>query len=524
MSQHARHHVTTRNRLRLYIALIILLAAASMWWSTPQAVVAQTNGWSAPYLVSVPPSSWFSDIVIDPDGLPHIIWSSGKARPGELAGYDLLMHRQQLPDGTWSPVNDISNPGVGGFAVRNSVVLGRDGRFHLLLRSEKRIDHISAPWERAGSAAAWGAPRRVNGGSNTPYYVEVAMDSIGTLHAVWTENTPDDPKQPREKCSLCSDLYYRRSSDGGDLWSEPLNLSQMPQGTDKPQIKIDAQDRIHVAWDEGLDRNVESDPLWGAYRRSDDGGLTWTPVLTFSLPNDFVQQTTLGVTGEGNPILVYRASDEDLVYYQFSQDGGDTWSAPRLLPGVVARYINETPYDGYTTVTDGAGRVHLFMSGLRIGDLEFREIPLLLHLVWNGSTWSAPEVVVDDGQYPEWPSAEVYGNTLHLTWFTRSVQDLFTSDRSNYQVWYSSKAIDGPPVNPLPTFTPTPTATPAPTATPVPTATPWPTFALDPAQANARPGQPQLESYALTVLVLGGAPIVVIAAAVVIVRRVQNHA
>ncbi|HLF25345.1 MAG TPA: sialidase family protein [Anaerolineae bacterium] len=523
MLRHNHHPATTPYRLRIGAMLIVLLTVMSLRLSTSHAV-AQGNGWSTPVLVSEPPSSWFSDIVVAPDGAVHIIWSSGKERPGELAGYDLLMHRALLPDGIWSPINDISNPGFGGFAVRNSIILGRDGRFHILLRSAMRVEHISVLWEQASSAAAWSPPRRINSGRNTPYYTELATDSRGTLHAVWTENTPDDPQQPREKCSLCSDLYYRHSSDGGDLWSTPINLSQMPQGTDKPQIKIDQRDRIHVAWDEGLDRNVASDPLWGAYRRSDDGGITWTPVITFSLPTDLIQQTTLGVTGNGNPIAVYRATASQTIYYQSSPDGGNTWNAPQPLLGVLARSVNETLFDGYSTVTDGAGRVHLFLSGLRASDAQVRVKPLLLHLVWDGRSWSTPEVVIDDGLYPEWPNAVVDGNTLHLTWFTRSEEDRFISDRANYQVWYSRETLDGPPVNLLPTFTPMPTATPWPTPTPIPTTTPWPTFSSGSLPANAQAGQPNLENHALTSLFLGAAPIIIIAAVVVVVRRVQDRA
>jgi hypothetical protein len=138
-------------------------------------------------------------------------------------------------------------------------------------------------------------------------------------------------------------------------------------------------------------------------------------------------------------------------------------------------------------------------------------------MVWNGQAWSAPEDIAPEQRYPgwsdsaitacdkidpesalartdalketlnachnierypEWPRAVISGSKLHLTWFTRSVNDLHDSDHASYQVWYSARQIDGAAVAPLALFTPVPTAA-QPTTTPPPSPVPTPTLPPD---------------------------------------------
>ena len=108
----------------------------------------------------------------------------------------------------------------------------------------------------------------------------------------------------------------------------------------------------------------------------------------------------------------------------------------------------------------------------------------MLHLVWDGQTWSAPDVIVNNDLLPEWPHALISdGNKLHVTWFTRNEKDLFDPDRSNYKIWYTVKKIDAPALAPLTYFTPVPTQ--APTATLAPAT---PNSIPDTAGARGRAG------------------------------------
>jgi len=209
---------------------------------------------------------------------------------------------------------------------------------------------------------------------------------------------------------------------------------------------------------------------------------------------------TIGLYQDSAPIVVYRGNVTDNLYYQFSEDNGGNWSKRGIIPGIRARDIRDTDHDDYSMATDGAGNVHLICSGFLSSDTAPDTALKLLHLVWNGRSWSAPEIIATDSTYPElekvtiigqehvpilpeWPRAVISSTDLHVTWFTRNEQDLFKSDNASYQVWYSVRHLDSPAVAPLTLFTSVPTAAPA---TPTPSPAPVPTPTLPPDVINAR--------------------------------------
>lgn len=508
-------------------ACAVLLVLLGTLVSVTIAVAAQRGGWAVPVPVSdtqKTPSSWFPDLAIGPDGSVHIIWSSGL--PGakkEDPGRDLLLYRE-LRAGKWSTINDIDTTGKGGYTVRNSIIMGQDGKLHVLVRQGLVTTYLSAPWNTAWSAQAWSAPRQINSGGS--YFNALAMDHKGALHILWNEAISDDPLAAKPACSFCADLFYRRSGDGGQTWSSPINLSQSPQGSVKQQIKIDQDDNVHVVWEEGFDWYASTGvPEAGVYRRSRDGGKSWGAPVRFTLPDvvpkpvapaataaatpaptpaplpDAPRQMTIGLYQNRAPLVVYRGNATDNIYYQASGDGGTTWSATSVIAGIRARDVTNTDHDDYAMATDGAGNVHLICTGYLAADAAQGSALKLLHLTWNGTNWSAPETIASDDTYPdldkvtgvdgkrvplypEWPRAAISGDSLHITWFTRNKTDLFTSDRASYQVWYSVHQLDAPAIAPLQLFTPVPTAAPA-TPTAAPTAAPTPT--LPPDVANAPP-------------------------------------
>lgn len=511
---------------------------------------AQTLRWSTPVDVSAgAKSSWFPSVTVAADGSVHVVWAGGKPIP-EGSGFsvgsdlapvmDLLMYAVYR-NGKWSQANDVLFASLGGAAVRNSIVTGRDGKLYVAYRNGERIFFSSADPDRAFQPLSWNEPRRINGSSG-PYYVELAVDSTGTLHAVWTEVVVSEERSQYTLCPYCANLFYRNSYDGGLTWSAPVNLADSFDGVTKPRIAIDQRDGIHIVWDIGFDNMTgKGAPIAGGYRYSGDGGTTWSPVTRFTLAEggsiaqptslpitgaaptkvagtpatgvtttdalaqprrDAPQQTTLGLFQGRDPIVVYRSTQTDKIYYQVSRDNGNTWSNPRIIHGVRARDLRETPWDAYTMATDGSGNVHLILSGRRdMGNASTTESqkPMLLHLVWNGAYWSNPSVVVANDLYPEWPRLVISGQQLHLVWFTRSDEDIFRSDNANYRVWYSSATIDALPALILPTFTPVPPNVPTPTTepTPIPTPTPLPPMIREIAPPQ---GPPAWESTAMSVM------------------------
>jgi hypothetical protein len=263
-------------------------------------------------------------------------------------------------------------------------------------------------------------------------------------------------------CPLCADVFYRHSTDGGQSWSVPVNLSNSFAGSSKPQIRVGSGGKVYVTWEEGEDwLTHEGYPVGSMYVYSADGGNTWTEPTLFSSPSGAPQQITLGVGQEGSLVVVWRPANEERFsyYYQLSTDDGATWSEPEPVPGVMAKPWETFSLDGYDAVTDSAGNVHLVV----LGYFSSVEEPLsVMHLVWNGSTWSPPTRIYASSDPPEWPKIDVgAGNRVYATWFTRDKRHIFDSERGRYKVWASSYQADAPShlVDAFPTPTPTPILT-----------------------------------------------------------------
>jgi hypothetical protein len=433
-----------------FAALLLLLLL-------PLAANAQAGGWTIPHKIeSATSSNWFPSLAVDPWGDVHLIWSSGK---GEGAtAKDLLMYSYRH-NGAWLPSNDIVQPSVAGYAARNSIAVDRMGRLHVLVRGRNGIFYTSASSKAAWSANAWRELHKING-LGMAYYPAIAVGPNGFIHVVWQELAP---RVNDQSCQFCSDVWYRRSEDGGAHWTAPVNLSQGKTGSSKPQIVIDGRERIFVTWDEGRDPIATGGTATSiAYAVSIDQGRRWQPPTVTTLPNDAPEQATLGVDGKDNLVLVFRATASSALLFRWSDDGGSSWTDPAPIPDLIVRSLDDTPWDKYSMATDSAGNLHLLAVARRTPG---ETVPGLYHLVWSGAEqrWRPPELLSTNELYPEWPQLVIAeGNRLHATWFTRSAGDLHTAEKSAYQVWYSSRTVDAPtmPVDILPTPTPRPTETP----------------------------------------------------------------
>ena len=544
-------------RVHLILSTVLVLVALQIA-AVPAPTVAQTAVWTRPFEVSpplprniggIPPqgqgivnaalisSSWFPNIAVGPEGSVHIIWNSGSQQGNsEDESIDTFMYRALL-NGQWTEPNSIFITGKGGWTIRNGIAVGPDGKVNVSFRSKTNILFMRASWNNAWGAQQWSEPRTVNSLS-VAYYNTLAVDRHNVLHLVWSEAVINQDKL-RPECQNCANMFYRQSHDNGESWSAPINLSNSNYGDNRPQMVIDARDRIHVVWDQGRDWSAGlGSPKRGVYVRSDDGGLSWTkpyyieapaldPVPRSSADNqqsnpNAVQQTTIGVQANGNPLIVYRTVS-GRIFSQFSNDGGATWQLPRQIEGISARDRIGNDLDKFSMVFDGAGIAHLIIVGfpkpLAQMPENITDPPKLLHLAWNGTSWSQA-TLISDYLAPDYPTAVISGNTLHVVWFTRDPKTEGTQNLiRRYQIWYSSRLVGGQAVQLLPTFTPEPvqveTATPQPTL--IPTMTPLPA-----AVASAPPGVPPAwEQQGVITILLALLPVLGLFGAIIVFQRVR---
>ncbi|HEC77943.1 MAG TPA: T9SS type A sorting domain-containing protein [candidate division WOR-3 bacterium] len=154
--------------------------------------------------------------------------------------------------------------------------------------------------------AGWGPDVRLTYDYSYNAYPRAACCG-DTIHLVWWKNYWDS-------LSIIHDeIFYLRSTDAGESWSEPVRLSvEDEQSGTMPQIAVSGN-TVHVIWFEE-DYGV-------VYRRSTDGGDTWQgidsiiPGMHYS--SIFADSSLIYIAGIN--------SATGILMFTKSYDGGNVW-------------------------------------------------------------------------------------------------------------------------------------------------------------------------------------------------------
>jgi hypothetical protein len=481
-----------------YVRRVLLGGLLLALWAVP-AISAQTvESWSEPAMLSEEPwFGWFPDFAVDNLGNVHLFWEAADFSRWRLGLENTilypfgLMHR--VWDGReWSEQNDvIAYLGTEGIIFRLATAADADGYVYMTY-SRDGVNFTRALSENSMSATAWSAPYNMSDGI---YMSDIAVDSKHNIHIVYEETVmePLDESQLSSETPLRSatlvhaEIYYRRSEDGGRTWTIPVNLSNTLDGTARVRLDLDSQETLYVSWEVGWSRwgSSKVEPRHGVLVASSDGGRSWNELATFAEPEATNAQFATASDGQGGVLAIWRARTTDDIYYAWSTDHGGTWSAVSTIPGIYARRW-DNPFDVYDIGVDSAGTMHVVLVGRKSVERNTRgewEEPALYHLAWDGVSWSKPVLIrrCDEGWRPEYPRIAISrGNQLHVTWFEYDYTDRFYIATS--RIWYSSYQSTAPELALLPTPTPTPTPipTPSPVAESTATATPIPRLELTP--------------------------------------------
>ena len=147
-----------------------------------------------------------------------------------------------------------------------------------------------------------------NAGFSTNPAIAVSGNNV---YVVWNDDTPTN-----------LDIFYRRSTDGGGSFTEPLkNLSGNAGTSSRPAIAVSGNS-VHVVWDDDTSGNFEI-----LYRRSLDGGSTF-PNIIKNLSSSVGTSFDAAIAVSGNNVHVVWADNTpgnfDILYRR-SLDGGSTF-------------------------------------------------------------------------------------------------------------------------------------------------------------------------------------------------------
>ena len=179
---------------------------------------------------------------------------------------------------------------------------------------------------------SWSAPTRVDLGDNLNAHdsdlPKIAVTDTGIVGVIW-EETRDAFQQQ----STNDDIFFNRSVDGGVTW-QPVSIA-LNTGTAGAHVTSDIDrmwlcatgNTFHVTWEEdSLTSLGGNEELW--YTRSTDGGQTWSTPVTLNANPGGEDVDEPKVEADGNLVFVTYVDSNDDVIGVRSIDGGATFSAP----------------------------------------------------------------------------------------------------------------------------------------------------------------------------------------------------
>ena len=266
----------------------------------------------------------------------HVVW--GDRRDGNYKIY----YKRSIDGGVnWGGdfrlTKDSSNSGHPGLAASGSNV-------HVVWRDSRDGNTEIYYKHSTDGGYTWGNDTRITNDGAKSYNPSVCV--FGSMvHIIWEDQRDGG-----------SEIYYKRSTDGGQSWGAETRLTNNLYISNLPTSAVSGSD-LHIVWNDSRNGNYEI-----YYKRSTDGGLTWGPDnrLTNAVGNS--HWASVAASGKG----VHIAWQDDRngnyeIFYMYSKDGGNTWSPDTLLVD------NGVTKSEYPSIAVSGSAVHVIYGDYRDG-------------------------------------------------------------------------------------------------------------------------------------------------------------
>jgi len=200
------------------------------------------------------------------------------------------------------------------------------------------------------------------------------------------------------------EIYYKRSTDGGNNWSSDIRLTNNPGNSQMPSCALNGS-IVHVVWNDNTGGTYQV-----YYKRSTDAGVTWsadTMLTNVTPPAAGYFYPHMSLSGLLMFIVWYENRDgNNEIYYKCSTDGGVSWGAD-------TRLTNDPAMSSLPSVVLSGSNVHIVWNDQRDGNYE-----IYYKLSTNGGvSWGSDTRLTNDPASSERPSISISNSVLHIVWF-----------------------------------------------------------------------------------------------------------
>jgi len=249
-------------------------------------------------------------IAADSTGGIHVVWQD------DTPGTNDIYYKGSTNGGaTWSAVKRIAMTSSESYVPM--IAIDPDDTLHIIWYDYTPGDPEIYYTESDDSGSTWRTARRLTWTSGWSRYPAIAAQSAKDLHLVWSNDASGN-----------EEIFYRKSADGGDTWSAPKRLTWTPGGSDEAALTVDSGGNICAVW---YDYTPGFSDLYS--RRSTDGGTNWGPVKRITYTGGSTYGPALALDSNQTIHLAFYDDTPGAyeIYYRKSLNGGATWSTIRRL-------------------------------------------------------------------------------------------------------------------------------------------------------------------------------------------------
>jgi len=243
-----------------------------------------------------------------------------------------------------------------------------------------------------------------NGGSFAP---RVALDTSETVNIVWGDTRDGAGK-----------VLFIRSTDLGLTFNDPIDVSRSAGAAFDPEIAIDSNDAINVAWEDTRTGNSSI-----MYSRSTDGGVTFSEPKKVSTGTG--KATEAAIANDANGRISVTWVEDSIghfeAYYSRSTNDGSTFSEPLKITDFPNGDIHKPAVITFQNTIYVA-----FQNGDLFGEEDLKNRQVFVTKSSNaGESFQEPDQIssaINSKGRAHSPAITVDSHgTLHIVWIDASV-------------------------------------------------------------------------------------------------------
>jgi hypothetical protein len=259
----------------------------------------------------------------------HVVWASGGLT------YHEIFYKLSLDNGsTWGDslrlTNNSGDSKYPSIATSGSVV-------HIVWTDDRSGGHDEIYYKSSTNGGlTWGADTRLTNSNSYDAWMGSIVVNGNLVNVVWESDRDGN-----------TEIYQKRSIDGGGYWSTDTRLTNNTGASDYPSIAISGT-TVHVVWMDNRDGNTEI-----YYKRSANSGFSFG--LDTRLTNNSATSYYPSISATGSFVnVVWRDTRDgnEEIYYKRSTNDGVNWEPD-------TRLTNNTFSSTFPSVSSSGTAVHV---------------------------------------------------------------------------------------------------------------------------------------------------------------------